>query len=198
MRFFCGPQPRRRSNRDLRDNRAPHTGRFAESRAQPRAHRAENATTKPRTKPIRFGSRGNGPLPDGHQASAAARTRREQKSDARKRQSHKRWRSRPRYGSHEWCPSCQRVEAAATRRHPLAATLSCPRPPNLRRPVRFDGPRSATSEIRVRASSTAYLGHIPTACRACSVRVASNPTRDGRWRRCRLCASWRYTSCSHV
>ena len=134
--------------------------------------------------PIRFGSREHGPLPDGLQASAAARTRRGQKSVARKRQSHKRWRSRPRYGPHGWQPSYQRVEAAATRRHPLAATLSCPRPPNLRRPVRIDGRQSATSEIRVQAGSNTYLGHTLTAYRAGSERISSNLTRDG-WRCCR-------------
>jgi hypothetical protein len=57
--------------------------------------------------------------------------------------------------------------------------LSCPRPPNLPRPVRIDSTRSVTSEIRVRASSSAYLGHLSTACRLGSVRVASNPLVTG-------------------
>ena len=135
--------------------------------------------------PIRFGSRAHGLLPDSLQASAAARKRREQNMAARKRQRHKPWRLRARHGPHGWCASCQRVEAAATRRHPLASTMSCRRPPNLRRPVRFDSPRSVTSEIRVRASGSAYLDHILTAYRAFSVQVASNPTRDG-WRCCRM------------
>ena len=93
-------------------------------------------------------------------------------------------RSWPQHGARDRSAPRQSEEAAATRRHPLAATLSCPRPPNLRRPVRFDSPRSVTSEIRVRASGSAYLDHILTTYRACSVRVASNPTRDG-WRWCR-------------
>ena len=131
--------------------------------------------------PIRLGSRAHGPSQDSLQASAAARTRREQDMAARKRQSHKPWRSRARHGPHGWCASCQRVEAAATRRHPLASTMSCPRPPNLRRPVRIDGPGSATSEMRVRAGSNAHLAHILTACRPGSVRVASISTLDG-WR----------------
>ena len=131
--------------------------------------------------PIRLGSRAHGPSHDSLQASAAARTRREQDMAARKRQSHKPWRLRARHGPHGWCASCQRVEAAATRRNPLASTMSCPRPPNLRRPVRIDGPGSATSEMRVRAGSNAHLAHILTACRPGSVRVASKSTLDG-WR----------------
>ena len=115
--------------------------------------------------PIRLGSRAHGPSHDSLQAGAAARTRREQDMAARKRQSHKPWRLRARHGPHGWCASCQRVEAAATRRHPLASTMSCPRPPNLRRRVRIDGPGSATSEMRVRAGSNAHLAHILTACR---------------------------------
>ena len=90
-------------------------------------------------------------------------------------------RSWPQHGARDRSAPRQSEEAAATRRHPLAATLSCPRPPNLHRPVRFDSHRSVTSEIGVRASSNAYLGHIPTACRPGSVRVASKSTLDG-WR----------------
>ena len=147
--------------------------------AQSRAYRVEYATGEPSTIPIRSGSRTHGPLQDGFQATAAAAMRREQKIVAPMRQQSLLSRCWPQHGARDRSTPRQSEEAAATRRHPLAATLSCPRPPNLRRPVRFDSPRSVTSEIRVRASGSAYLDHILTAYRACSVRVASNPTRDG-------------------
>ena len=63
--------------------------------------------------------------------------------------------SRPRPAAHRWWSSRQSIDDAAAHHQPLAATLSCPRPPNLPRPVRIDSTRSVTSEIRVRASSSA-------------------------------------------
>ena len=43
----------------------------------------------------------------------------------------------------------------------------------------IDSTRSVTSEIRVRASGSTYLGHLLTACRLGSVCVASNPLVTG-------------------
>ena len=132
---------------------------------------------------IRFGRGAHGPSPNALQAAAAARTRAEQQSVARMRQSHKRWCSRPLHGPYGSCSSWPRVKAAAMRRHPCAATLSCPRPPNLCRPVRFDTVAIGQSRRRFGFGLAAILTwDVPsllTGLAACASRRHPLATADG-------------------
>ena len=95
-----------------------------------------NGRAKDHPHPSPSGHRTNGLPKDRFQAAAAAAARREQKIAAAMRQRDECWRSRPQHGARGCCASCQSGGAAAACRHPLAASISCRRAPNLLRAVR--------------------------------------------------------------
>ena len=130
--FFPADRTRWCKSRHLRGHAAPQYGHAIKSAAQFRAYRAEYATGEPPTVPIRPGSRTNGPPKDGFKAIVAASTRREQKTAAPKRQQSESSRSWPHHGACERSASRQSDGSAASRRPPLAASMSRWQPEILR------------------------------------------------------------------
>ena len=127
-----------------------------------------------------------GPRKDGFQAIMAAATRREQKVAAPSRHSREPSRSWPQHGARDGSSSRQSKGVAATRRPPLASSMSRRQPQNLPRDGEIRSHRSAKVARRVRACSNRLLGRTRSAHRPGSDQVASTSTCGVR---CLLAAS---------
>ena len=180
--FWSADHTRSCESRDLPRHTALPDGHAIKVAAQASAYRANHATGERPTIPIRPGSRIHGPRKDGFQAIMAAATRREQKVAAPSRHQREPSRSWPQHGARDGSSSRQSKGVAATRRPPLASSMSRRQP----RDGEIRSHRSAKVARRVRACSNRLLGRTRSAHRPGSDQVASTSTCGVR---CLLAAS---------